>query len=126
MANAGKGEARIDVTLFGMMLERATLAVQDLSGAKVGDKTMMDVLIPAVAAYKQTAASGAGFGAALHALCDAAERGKQSTRNMVARVGRSSRLGERSRGIPDAGASSCALLLTSLAVGIAAGVSKET
>ena len=41
----------------------------------------------------------------------AAEQGRDATRDMVAKLGRSSRLGERSRGVLDAGAASCALLL---------------
>ena len=41
----------------------------------------------------------------------AANEGRDATREMVARLGRSSRLGERSRGVIDAGAASCALLL---------------
>ncbi len=125
MANAGKGEERIDATVLARMLARATAAVEELSGAHVGDKTMMDALIPAVGAYATAAASGAGFRAALRAMVDAAEQGKESTRNMVAKVGRASRLGERSRGILDAGASSCALLLASMAEGIAAMISRE-
>ncbi len=126
MAEAGKGESRIDSSVLGRMLDRATAAVDDLSGAKLGDKTMMDALIPAVTAYGQAAASGAGLCAALRAMSDAADQGKESTRNMAAKVGRSSRLGERSRGVLDAGASSCALLLASMAEGIKAIVSKAS
>jgi dihydroxyacetone kinase-like protein len=44
-----------------------------------------------------------------------AEKGKESTRNLVAKVGRASRLGERSLGKLDAGAASCALLLGAMA-----------
>jgi dihydroxyacetone kinase-like protein len=126
MAEAARGESRIDSSVLGRMLDRATAALRELSGAKLGDKTMMDALIPAVTAYTQVVASGAGLCAALRAMSDAAEQGKESTRNMVAKVGRSSRLGERSRGILDAGASSCALLLASMAEGIAAIVAKAS
>jgi len=45
----------------------------------------------------------------------AAESGWKSTENMVAKIGRASRLGERSRGVLDAGATSCYLILASLA-----------
>ena len=51
----------------------------------------------------------------LAAMAEAAERGKESTRDLVARVGRASRLGERSRGVLDAGATSCWLLLRAMA-----------
>jgi dihydroxyacetone kinase len=48
-------------------------------------------------------------------MADAAERGRDSTKDLVAKVGRASRLGERSRGALDAGATSCALILRTLA-----------
>jgi dihydroxyacetone kinase-like protein len=45
----------------------------------------------------------------------AAEKGRDATEDMVAKIGRSSRLGERSRGVIDAGAASCTILLTVIA-----------
>jgi len=111
---AAKG-ARIDAEALRRMLDRGLSAVRDLSGAQVGDKTILDALVPAVEAYRQSVAAGAGFAAALSALRDAAQKGMESTRDLVAKVGRSSRLGERSRGTLDAGAASCALLLGAMA-----------
>ena len=52
---------------------------------------------------------------ALQAMSDAAETGKESTRALQARIGRSARLGARSIGVLDAGATSCCLLLQSMA-----------
>ena len=46
---------------------------------------------------------------------ETAEAGKNSTKDMVAKFGRSSRLGERSRGVLDAGATSCCIILTAMA-----------
>jgi dihydroxyacetone kinase len=48
-------------------------------------------------------------------MVDAAENGKESTRDLVAKIGRASRLGERSRGVLDAGATSGAIILQTLA-----------
>ena len=48
----------------------------------------------------------------------AAECGRDSTKDMVAKFGRSSRLGERSRGVLDAGAASCCILLQAMADGM--------
>ena len=45
---------------------------------------------------------------------DAAERGWQSTKDLVAKIGRASRLGERSRGVLDAGATSCYFIVTGI------------
>ncbi|WP_340384364.1 dihydroxyacetone kinase subunit DhaL [Streptomyces sp. SS7] len=80
-------------------------AVMQLGGAAPGDKTMIDALVPAVAAL------GDGFGAA----GTAAERGAEATIPLQARKGRASYLGERSIGHQDPGATSSALLIAALA-----------
>ncbi len=115
MAAAGRKAEAITAELVGRMLADASRAVMELGGAKVGDKTMVDVLAPAADAYARSRAAGAAFTECLAAMAAAAEQGKESTRGLVAKVGRASRLGERSRGVLDAGASSCALLLGTMA-----------
>lgn len=114
MADACQGKTAIDAPTFGRMLDAALAAVQDLGGAKVGDKTLMDTLVPAREAYAAALAGGDSFAGALQQMAAAAERGKESTRDLVAKIGRASRLGERSRGHLDAGATSCYLILKSL------------
>ena len=81
----------------------------------MGDKTLMDVLIPADEAYAAAAAEGRSFAEALDAMDAAALKGRDSTVDMVAKLGRSSRLGERSRGVMDAGSASCYLILHTMA-----------
>jgi len=115
MSRAAAGKETIDRAIFRGMLERATDAVISLGGAKVGDKTMVDALAPGLAAYQAAVDGGKSFSAALRDMADSAERGKEATREMPARLGRASRLGERSVGTPDPGASSCALLLEAMA-----------
>lgn len=115
MAEAARGKSEIDRETFGAMLTAGRQAVQALGEAKVGDKTLIDTLVPACEAYNAAVAEGAGFAEALANMASAAEAGKESTRDLVAKVGRSSRLGERSRGHLDAGATSCYLILKSLA-----------
>jgi phosphoenolpyruvate---glycerone phosphotransferase subunit DhaL len=115
MAKASAGCERIDSATVERMLDAGVEAVLDLGGANVGDKTMVDVLVPARAAFREARAASAGLDDSLIAMVAAAERGKESTRDLVARIGRASRLGERSRGALDAGASSCALLLGAFA-----------
>ena len=87
--------------------------------AQVGDKTLVDTLSPAVDALKDAASSGTDFKEALENMKTAARKGMESTRDLVAKYGRSSRLGERSRGVLDAGSVSCCIILTALADGIA-------
>lgn len=96
-------------------LKAALADLQTISPAKVGDKTLMDVLIPSVETLEAAVAEGASFEDALDRMCKAAEAGRDSTVDMVAKIGRSSRLGERSRGVMDAGSASCCLLLTTMA-----------
>jgi len=114
MADAVRGAAQVDVDLFGKLLRGGLDSLQTVSDAKVGDKCLMDTLVPAVEAYEAAGAGSASFDEALGAMAEAAERGKESTRDLVARIGRASRLGERSRGALDAGAVSCYLILDQL------------
>ncbi|MEU7511923.1 dihydroxyacetone kinase subunit DhaL [Streptomyces sp. NPDC042898] len=80
-------------------------AVSQLGGAQVGDKTMLDALVPAVEGLRSS------FGAARAA----AEEGALATVPLQARKGRASYLGERSIGHQDPGATSSALLFAELA-----------
>ncbi len=115
MADTVGDAVEVDATRFGAMLGAAQAAIQDLGSAKVGDKTLLDTLIPARAAYDEAVAAGQPFTTCLERMVAAAERGRDSTREMVAKVGRASRLGERSRGVLDAGATSCCLILSTMA-----------
>ena len=115
MARRCKAEEVIDKNVFGYMLRDAVNGVSELGGAKLGDKTLIDVLVPATGAYDKALNSGKSFGGCLSDMKESAEAGWLSTKELAARVGRASRLGERSRGVLDAGATSCNLLLQSMA-----------
>lgn len=113
-SRACKDREEIDGKAFGETLRSALKGMQAFDKARVGDKTLMDTLIPAIEAYEAALAEGRDFKAALEDLKEAAEKGKESTRDMIARIGRASRLGERSRGVLDAGAVSCNLILQAM------------
>jgi dihydroxyacetone kinase-like protein len=115
MSLKSKNKPETDAPLFGEMLKAARLALEDLGGAKVGDKTLMDAVIPAQEAYQAAVAGGASLPEALKKMVDAAEAGRDSTVDLVAKIGRSARLGERSRGVLDAGATSATLILQTFA-----------
>ena len=115
VGKAVEGAAEIGRDEFGQALASALDAIHAISPAQVGDKTLMDVLIPADEAYRAAVAEGAGFAAALDAMDAAALKGRDSTVDMVAKLGRSSRLGERSRGVMDDGSASCYLILHTMA-----------
>ena len=93
----------------------AESAIAALGGAKPGDKTILDALHPAVKALQQANDAGADIADALTAAASAASEGAAKSAEMVAAVGRASRLGERSRGLADPGASSLALILEAFA-----------
>ena len=125
MAGTIGAAEEIDGPLFGKMLGAGIAAIQDLGEAKQGDKTLLDSLLPAQAAFSQALDRGETFAAALGHMAEAAEQGSEATRDMVARIGRASRLGERSRGFLDAGSVSCAIQLRAMADSMAALLRSE-
>jgi dihydroxyacetone kinase-like protein len=115
LAKGCDGKERIDAEVFETMLSAAETSFRSLTQAEIGDKTLMDAFLPAVGAYRRALTEKRSFVEALEAMAEAAEQGRDSTRDLLARIGRASRLGERSRGTQDAGATSCALLLRTMA-----------
>jgi dihydroxyacetone kinase len=118
LVNTLEPHAQMDAALFGEALAAAVANVQHMGNAKVGDKTLIDTMVPALDAYRGALAAGADFADALEAMRRAAEAGKDSTKNLQARVGRSARLGARSIGVLDAGATSCCLILQSISASL--------
>lgn len=81
--------------------------IQDLGGAQLGDRTMVDALLPAVSAFGAELNKGSDLPAVSDLLTQVMERSKvgaESTAEMVARKGRSSYIGDRALGHPDPGA----------------------
>lgn len=115
MAEVIEDQKEVDKEAFSKMMNSALDGIQDLGNAKVGDKTLIDTLVPAINTFDEEIDDGKSFSEALEKMKVAAEKGKDSTKDMVAKVGRSARLGERSRGVLDAGATSCYLILKSIA-----------
>jgi dihydroxyacetone kinase len=86
-------------------------ALRRLGGAEPGDKTMVDTLHPFAEAFAAAVDDGATVAAAWHDSLGAARRGAESTRELVSRRGRASRVGRRSAGSPDPGAMSVLYVL---------------
>jgi len=116
MSKAADGNENINEKVFSKILHSGLRGVQDIDieNAKVGDKTLIDTLVPAIKAYDRALQKGKDFTHALEDLMAAAEKGKESTKDLVAKIGRASRLGERSRGVLDPGATSCNLILQAI------------
>lgn len=117
-AEVGMNLKEITVIDFADMLAAGLEGLQEIVEAQVGDKTLVDTLAPAVYALKEAAETGMDFNKALENMKVAAKKGMESTKDMVAKFGRSSRLGERSRGVLDAGSVSCYIILKAMADGI--------
>ena len=98
----------------------AVAAVEQLGGARPGDRTMVDALRPAAGAWERALAAGADPRAAFAAAAAAAGQGAQATRDMFPALGRASYLGDRARGIPDGGARAVAIWLDAIVAAMAA------
>ncbi|MDT7728351.1 MAG: phosphoenolpyruvate---glycerone phosphotransferase subunit DhaL [Actinomycetota bacterium] len=107
--------SEVDVTALVEVLRAALDGVQARGKAVEGDATMVDALLPAVAAAEAAAQEGSDIAGVLAAAADAADKGAESTVDLVARKGRASYLGERAVGHMDPGARSTALLLHAFA-----------
>ncbi|MDF2511367.1 MAG: dihydroxyacetone kinase DhaL subunit [Herbinix sp.] len=115
MAESAKELENISLEDFGKMLTAGLEGLYGIVDAKVGDKTLVDTLSPAADTILAAAKEGSDYRKALEEMKKAAELGRNSTKDMVAKFGRSSRLGERSRGVLDAGATSCCIILIAMA-----------
>lgn len=113
MAEAAPDEGEVDVAGLKEIFAHALEELDDMSGAKVGDKTMMDALIPASDAI---AAYGGDDDAGLFAAAaKAAELGAENSRNFPSKFGRAKSYGTKTIGTPDAGAVSMAKFFVGLA-----------
>lgn len=118
MSDSLNGLSEIGLPEFSRALQAGLEGLYCIVDARPGDKTLVDTLAPAVAALNEAADSEKSFAEALACMKQAALEGRDATKEMTARYGRSSRLGERSRGVLDAGACSCCTILTAMAEGI--------
>lgn len=119
MVEPAAGRETLDAAGVAALFEGALASVQKQTRAQVGDKTMMDAMVPAVAALSAAAREGAGVSEALRRAADAAEQGAASTSELRARFGRAKNLGERSVGSPDPGATSISLMFRGFAEAVA-------
>jgi dihydroxyacetone kinase-like protein len=102
MGSALAGKEDVGLEDYAQAWRKGAEGVQARGRAERGDKTMVDALLPAVEALEQASELDAG----LKAAAEAAERGMQDTVPLVARKGRASYLGERSKDHQDPGATS--------------------
>lgn len=111
MAKSVGGAESLDAPMVADMLRAGAGGVAERGRVELGDKTLYDALAPAVDELARVVAIGGSLADALTAAAEAAEDGRDGTADMIARKGRASYLGERTRGHVDAGAASMALIM---------------
>jgi len=118
MAEKAPADHRADVHSLAAMFEAGWQNLSTLTQAKVGDKTLVDALIPGVEALAAAAQQGRDIPVALQAAATAAAKGAEATQTMQPRFGRAKNLGAAAIGHPDAGATSVSLLFQGFAQGV--------
>jgi len=105
---------------FAEMLQATLKGIQSVGersfgrGAEVGDKTLVDAFVLCVNAWLESAAAGTDIKTAFENGAEAAVKGAEYTKEIVARMGRAGTVGERSLGYPDAGAYALGVIFTEL------------
>ncbi|NOR71235.1 MAG: dihydroxyacetone kinase subunit L [Methylomarinum sp.] len=99
---------------FADVFSQGVEAVKKRGKADAGEKTMLDVLIPVADALNQGAKSNADFIQLLQTISQAAQKGMESTQDMLATKGRASYLEEKSIGHIDAGARTSQLMICAM------------
>lgn len=108
-----KGKQEIGLTDLATMVEAAFTGIQERGKAQVGDKTVLDALVPAANALRSAADAGLPLTEALQKALAAAEEGLRSTIPMKSKIGRASWIADRTVGHQDPGATSFCLMFKS-------------
>jgi phosphoenolpyruvate---glycerone phosphotransferase subunit DhaL len=107
------------------MLRAAADGIMQRGGAELGEKTLLDALVPATDTLERELAAGTGAADALARTAVTARQAADATKEMVAKRGRAAYTGERSRGSVDAGATAVAVMLERISAAWAAKYTEE-
>ncbi|MHB0856473.1 MAG: dihydroxyacetone kinase subunit DhaL [Anaerolineae bacterium] len=113
-AKAARGRASIGLADIAAMCRAAAEGVQERGKAQVGDKTLLDALVPACESMEAASAEGASLSEGLMRAAAAAEEGAHATTGLKSRVGRASWFSERTEGAQDPGATAIGLMMRSM------------
>jgi len=114
MAKVLKEKNDDTITTYAAAFSAGVEAIQHRGKAALGEKTMLDVLIPVAQQFSALAASNTEIKAICHALMYTAEEGMLATKALIATKGRAASLGERAIGHIDPGAKSCQLMINAV------------
>jgi dihydroxyacetone kinase-like protein len=118
MSEELEGKTIVNADTLAKMFESGLAAIQVQTKAKIGDKTMIDALIPGINALREAANKHEDLEAVLSAAAKAAEMGAVGTKAMQAHFGRAKHQGERTIGHQDPGATSTALIFRGFVNGL--------
>lgn len=111
---SAKGKTEISLLDFAELMEAAVKGIQKRGNAQLGDKTLLDALIPTTIEIRKGAENGTSVLESLEKGAKAARDGAEKTKSMTANKGRASYVGERSLTHPDAGAMALGIIFTEL------------
>lgn len=114
-ARVAKGKSEIDLATLAEMFAAAADGVRERGKSQVGDKTLLDALVPAAQALVEAAAEGATLATGLQHAAAAADDGARATVAMKSKIGRASWFADRTEGVQDPGATAVSLMIHSLA-----------
>ncbi|MCI8809850.1 MAG: dihydroxyacetone kinase subunit DhaK [Oscillibacter sp.] len=123
-ARSARGKAALSVSDFAELMQAAVSGIQATGersfgrGAVVGDKTLIDALVPCADSWTESAKNGKSLKDAFAAGAEAAMAGAKSTEKIAARMGRAGTVGERSIGWADAGAYGLAVIFGDVSNGL--------
>jgi dihydroxyacetone kinase-like protein len=106
-----KGKDQIGPAEAAAMIQAAVEGVEQRGKAHVGDKTLLDALVPASQALSKAAGEGCPLPDCMEAALEAARKGAEETRKLKSKAGRSEWLGDRTIGAKDPGAAAIVILL---------------
>jgi dihydroxyacetone kinase-like protein len=108
------GKSEIDINDFAKMLDEALEGIKMRGKGQADDKTMIDAIEPALNSIKHGIDQGLEAKEILKLAKEAAYKGVEHTKEIIAKKGRASYLGERSLGHQDAGATSSAIIIETI------------
>ena len=125
---AGKADLAADALPMARAAAYLGIAAETIEargGAKPGDRTMLDALVPAADALGAAREAGDSAKTAVRLAADAADAGARATASMPATVGRAGWLADRAKGHEDAGARLIAMAFAAAAAHLAGGAGRD-
>ena len=109
------GKASLTTADLAQMLITAGNSIRERGKASLGDKTVLDVIVPAGEAFQEGIARGDSLAEAARRMVSAAESGRDKVTPSQSRIGRASWVGERTAGLVDPGCEAMVIILKAIA-----------